>query len=461
MSSHHMMHMAQVENLASAKDATHVATKSGAWSDPSTWEDGKVPDANARVHIPEQYTVTYDEADAVPLDTVRVDGTLKWSQDKDTEMLVTTIVTSHGSTIEVGSMDDPMPSDIEATITFRDVPLNKNADPEQLSNGLVAFGHVDIQGAKKESYVTLENGAKAGTNSVKVDGSLRNWEVGDTLLFVGTGSGSRDETRTITSIEGDTITFDKALSYNHQPPAGHDFETYVGNLSRNVTFRSEDPDGVRGHIMMHNGTPDPDDGSINCVRYAAFEDLGRTDNGRVTGTNDNPIGRYPLHLHEIGTEPGAPTSMIEGNAVWGSKGWGIVQHSSHAMVNDNIVFETRGAGIVSEDGDETGMWMRNLVTSVSDHSNSISGHDQVGAAGAAYENQSRVIIQQDNIAANAGIGWNFFALEHFPVSAIFRCGRIIRIFRKMFEREQVPFDPSPFDVALDHEEPPIIDFNGN
>jgi len=462
MSSKHMMHAMQADALLASADATHVARRSGDWSDPDTWEGGRVPGAEAKVHIPEDLEIVYDVESDTPLHTVRVDGILTWARQQDTTMVVETIVSTHGSQIEIGSMhNSPIAADHTANIVFRDTPIDTAADPEQLGHGLVAFGHVDIQGAEKESFLALEGGARAGDRSIKVDGDLTNWEIGDTILLVGTGGGSRDEERTITGIDGDTITFDQALNHDHRPPSGFDFDTFVGNLSRNVTFSSENPNGVRGHVMLMNDVVDHGQ-NANSVLFAAFDELGRTESARVTGTDDNPLGRYPLHLHEIGTGVDAPVSMIEGNAISGSPGWGITHHSSHAMINHNIVYDTRGSGIVSEDGDETGMWIGNLVTTVA-AGDVEGGTDQPGAEGAAYENQSRVVFQQDNIAANAKIGWNWFGREDFPEdgggdrSGAPKDG----VHREMFTREQVPYDPSPFDVALDHEEPPIIDFNDN
>jgi parallel beta-helix repeat protein len=43
-----------------------------------------------------------------------------------------------------------------------------------------------------------------------------------------------------------------------------------------------------------------------------------------------------------------------GNAVHGAPKWGITIHNSHyGMVRDNVVYDTRGAGIVTEDGTES------------------------------------------------------------------------------------------------------------
>ena len=459
----HVSHSNTVERLLSSNDATHTAIKNGNWSDPNTWKDGRVPDAEADVFIPANVSVKYDVNSETPLHVVRVDGELKWTRSDDTKMVVETIVTNMGSVIDIGSMAEPMPADVSADIVFRDTPIT---DHEKLSHGLVAFGEVDIQGAKKESHLTLEDGASKGATTVTVsDGSdMTNWKVGDTILLVGTdyvGENEKgelitqDEERVITSVNGNVITFDKPLQYDHKAPSGYDLDTYIGNLSRNVVFSSENPEGVRGHVMMHNGMPDKDDGSINCVRYAEFRELGRTDLSE-TIDDGNPIGRYPLHLHLTGAGLDAKsTSMIVGNSVYGSPGWGIVQHESQAMITDNIVYDIDGAGIVSETGDETGMWIGNLVTTVTGHDRSMRDKDD----GLAYSNQSRVIIQQDNIAANAKIGWDYEGREDFDKSN--HVGGGDGLYRNVFEREEIQFDPSPFDASLDHEEPAITGFVGN
>ncbi|KAA8610049.1 G8 domain-containing protein [Salipiger aestuarii] len=453
-------HAAQVDALAPVDEATHVAIRDGAWSDPSTWKNGQVPGAEAHVYIPGGITVDYDVDDSTPIATVRVAGMLDWATDRNTTLLVETIVTDMGSQVEIGSMHDAaINADVSARIIFRDTPIDTGTDPMMLSHGLVAMGHVDINGAAKESHLEISgNAVSRGATSVGLEGDLTNWKAGDKILFVGTGDGSADETRTIVSVSGQTVTFDKSLNYDHEPPAGFDFTTYVGNLSRNVVFTSENPDGVRGHVMLMNDMVDHGE-NANSAMFAEFTDLGRTDESIPTGTATNPTGRYPLHLHEIGTDPDSPTNMIQGVAVSGSPGWGIVQHSSDASIMDSIVHDTVGAGMVSEAGDETGMWMDNLVSSVA--STYFSGHDAVGVEGAAYENQSRVVIQQGNIAANAAIGWNYFGIEEFPEDAANPSAPKDGAHREMFERGQLPYDPSPFDVGLDHEEPPITDFNNN
>ncbi len=459
----HEMHAMQANALLAAGDATHTAIRSGDWTDPGTWNGGRVPDAEALVHIPEDMSVTYDARSDVPLQIVRVDGTLSWALNKDTKMVVETIVTTHGSRFEVGTADNPVRADVDAEIVFRDTPLDTVADPGQLGHGLVAFGEVDIHGASKNSFVTMD-GVSAGATAVEVSGDTVNWTVGDTLLFVGTsyeGLNSweekiletQDEERVITAINGDTITFDRPLSHDHMPPDDYaDLDTYVANLSRNVVFASENADGTRGHVMLHHGESDGPDDPANLVAFAEFRDLGRTD---FTRENDdsNPLGRYSVHLHQTGPGAGNPVSEIVGNSVNGGKGWGITQHESNAIVSNNVVYDLVGAGIVSETGNEQGVWDNNLVTKV-------VGFDARGKAqqdGLGYENNSRVIAQHDNIAANVKVGWNYVGREIFEFPTSSGDG----MHRKMFERNEVQFDPSPFDVALDHQEPALTSFTGN
>ena len=260
----------------------------------------------------------------------------------------------------------------------------------------------------------------------------------------------------IAGIEDGAIRLDAPLAFAHAPPDSIEAETFVANLSRSITFTSEDPGGTRGHVMLHNAAPDPVTGDANVVAHAAFLDLGRTDHGRVIDA-ENIEGRYPLHLHRIGTDLDAAPSQIVGNAVSGSPGWGIVQHESRAMVIDNLVHDVTGSGIISEWGNETGLWAGNLVTSV-------LGSDVergLGNEGAAYENQSRAIVQIGNIAANSKIGWNYNGRESFPQDDLSQGAPRDGIHRQQFERAQLPFDPSPFDVVLDHEEPPLVAFDDN
>src|SRR3954463_12271227 len=66
-------------NLVKDAEITHRAVRDGAWSDPATWEDGRIPGKDAVVQVPEGVTVTYDAQSSVSLFKVRVDGELSFA----------------------------------------------------------------------------------------------------------------------------------------------------------------------------------------------------------------------------------------------------------------------------------------------------------------------------------------------------------------------------------------------
>ncbi|MEM9003112.1 MAG: G8 domain-containing protein [Cyanobacteria bacterium P01_F01_bin.86] len=435
----HSEHMALLDLLPPEK-ATHRAIANGNWSDASTWEGGKIPDADADVFIPEGVAVTYDVGPGSnpELHYVRVNGELNFATDQDTAMKVDTLMTDVNSTLTIGTEKNPMPAQFSASIEIADngpITNIRDIDPLQLSRGVVTHGKVSIQGAEKESHLVMK-AASAGDTTIEVEGDASGWQVGDTIVVIGTKylgedkNGqlmTQDEEVTITKIEGNTFTLSDALEYDHAPPEGHsDLDVYVGNGSRNIRIFSENS-GIenqrdvlsRGHFMvMHN--PDA------VIRNAEFTDLGRTNksiaaddatknnHGKVVSLDptqaDNVRGRYALHLHRTGATDGSQLAIVEGNAVNGSPGWGIVQHDSHAIVNDNFVYDIVGAGIVAETGNETGEWNDNLVTKViggNENTGAGEGVNDFGNEGHAFENVSRLIIQQDNIAANSLRGWHF------------------------------------------------------
>ncbi len=456
----HADHMSLMSLMTEA-DATHIAINDGDWSDPKTWKNGKIPGAGADVLISEGVTVKYDVVSDVELNYVRVDGTLNWATDQDTGMVVDTIIGMGSSHITIGTEETPVGSDYTAEIVFADGRINLSEDPTQISRGLVTMGSIEVSGAPQESYLTLSGSASAGSKTIKVEGDLTNWNVGDTIVVMGTSHGwmsdgewqSQDEERVIVEIKSDgTLVLDRALDYTHKETEGYEdeLEILVGNSTRNVVFSSENPDGVRGHVMIMNDDAD--------IRFAEFDELGRTDVAVDRGTTANPNGRYPLHLHKVGL--GEETEAIDliGNAVNGGPGWGIVQHESKANVDYNFVYDVKGAGIVSETGNETGQWIGNYVASIygdGERLDNLRDEDQgdFGHGGVAYENQSRAVIQQDNTASGSRYGWVFRAAQDFETDP--------DLDEVVIERDTIQFDPDPLGKEVVNEEAQIMAFIDN
>ena len=105
------------------------------------------------------------------------------------------------------------------------------------------------------------------------------------------------------------------------------------------------------------------------LRYVEAREMGRTrmgvlDNsefdsaGRLIKFGTNQIGRYAIHFHHDFGPKNTPANGYQftliGNSVDGAPKWGITVHNSHyGLIRDNVVYNTRGAGIVTEDGTES------------------------------------------------------------------------------------------------------------
>jgi hypothetical protein len=118
-------HMAELAELAASR-ASHIATRSGDWSDSRTWSSG-VPAAGARVVIPEHVIVTVTAPIAVPaLDWVRVEGTLHFSPAGSSQLSVTTVLVTRAGALSVGAPDRPL--DPSKTVQFLFAP--RRASPQ-------------------------------------------------------------------------------------------------------------------------------------------------------------------------------------------------------------------------------------------------------------------------------------------------------------------------------------------
>jgi hypothetical protein len=220
-------------------------------------------------------------------------------------------------------------------------------------------------GEAKTSYVRLANEAAAGTTMLNITGTPKNWRTGDRLVLPSTAQGSSglnttDYTAlltpaqlTLNSLSGTTLTVNQNLAKAHVSARNYmgqiGFLPHLGNLARNIIIRSENPSGTRGHVMF-TYRADID------IRYVLFKDLGRTTIQPLSSSNQ--VGRYALHLHHLMGVTGKPAGgyqyILIGNAIDSSSKWGVTIHDTHyGLIKSNIMYNTAGAGIMTEDGSES------------------------------------------------------------------------------------------------------------
>ena len=319
----------------------------------------------------------YDIVSDAPLDCVDIEGALEFRTDTDTRMTVGTVTVLETGRLEIGAVDAPVAANVTAELVTVDQPVDTARDPEQLTVGLIGLGTVRMHGAvKTPTFSRLAEEPLAGQTTLKLEQTVSGWKSGDKVVLPDTRQLKRGERGSeyvpqweelqVAGVSGDTITLSAPLVFNHRgarsATGALEFLPHAGNVSRNVIIRSANPAGTRGHVIFITH-PDVD------IRYVSFKDLGRTrmgvlnnteynQDGTVRRVGTNQIGRYSLHFHHA-FGPSTPRAdgyqfTIVGNAIDDASKWGITIHNSHyGLIQENVVYNSRGAGIVTEDGTES------------------------------------------------------------------------------------------------------------
>ena len=386
--------------------------------------------------VPIGETVTLPETS--DYHAIEVAGTLRVSREHGTTCRVVHLTILPGGKLDVGTSSDPVLTSVE--FVFPDVPLDSEKDPMQWGNGVINLGTFQTFGRELLQPWGTMGEVDGGTTQLTLMPTLAGWKVGDGLLVPDTqqlrslGNNPipirQEPVATITDINGNTVTLATPLEFNHHgaysPDGQKRYSPYVANTSRNIVFRSENPNGTRGHII-HLGESKVDS------YYTAYLGLGRTsveniDNSTVDAEGNlvhfgtNVIGRYAFHWHHVRhvgsvDNPGPIFGNIVGCYLDGTNvgKWGIVVHATHDVaVRDNVVNAFVGSGIVTEDGDEVrSVFERNFVmgsvgNGINGKFNFVTPNFKPGAEGAGFwfHGMGQHVIK-DNVSVNNHVGYQF------------------------------------------------------
>jgi hypothetical protein len=408
---------------------TVTSVGSGAWSKADTWSSRRVPGPNDKVAIAAGHEVVYDAVSDASLTCVEVNGQLRFSPATSTRMKVRTLMVTDAGFLEIGSAATPVAPDVTAEVVIADQPIDSAIDPAQFGNGIVGLGRVTMHGAAKTpTFVRLKQEPLAGQTKLIFEQVVSGWKAGDRLALPDTrqlraserGAQYRPQVENleVASISGAEVTLVAPLKYDHKGARNANgrlrFLPHVGNVSRNVIVRSENPQGTRGHTMFVSHA------SVD-IRYVQFSDLGRTQNGVLSSADfnsdglpvrvgSNQIGRYALHFHHDFGPKETPANgyqfTVIGNAIDSARKWGITVHRSHfGLVQDNVVYNTGGAGIVTEDGTESFNVFDHNLSMRSAASGRVAmntgyGAGDPGGEGAGFWFRGPNNVIRNNVAAN-------------------------------------------------------------
>lgn len=428
--------------------------KNGVWSDATVWSGPVNPNTVLRI----RHEVLLNTSDEVGTVAVYPQGHLKFDPSRNLTLKLTHFIVADGGELTIGDEVNPIQEAVVSRIIFRDMPINTGTlgspgkDPGQYGNGLISLGKISVHGMlKTPTFVRVAAEPKVGNTSISLEEPVAGWRAGDRIVLPDTrhlrwneshaNYVSQNEELVVASVSGDgrTISLTAPLMFNHlgarDGDGNLDFLPHVGNLSRNVVFESENPLGVRGHIMLVGSS------QVN-FRYALMKHMGRTKfdpldsatfntGGVPTKIGTNQIGRYPLHMHHlsgpVGGTPGGYQFTVIGNAIDNGTAnhkfkWGIAVHDSHfGLIRQNVVYNEGGAGIVTEDGSETkNVFEKNFVVRVTGSGDRGDGrlgaqdfaHDGVGFWFRGTNNYIR-----DNVAASIhGMGTDaHYGYKIFPM----------------------------------------------
>lgn len=348
-----------VPDFAANPDVRSV--KSGAWSDPATWD--RVPKDGECVVVSPGHTVTLQGA-TPDLRCIGTHGTLRLSSGSTVR--VGTWLNYATGAIEAGTAAAP----VTAEIVILDQAINPLTDPLRFGTGILSFGDMRLHGAPKTAFLRVKQELKAGDTTIVLESAPSGWKVGDRLVLPDskpyrvTEQSSRAalvpiplsiEEPVIKDIAGNVITLSAPLTHAHPGARDHEGKVlalpHVGNLTRSITIRSESPTGTRGHVLMTERA------AID-IRNVGFVNLGRTLASSVA-IPGNQIGRYPVHFHHLlGPRNATNTGyqyVFSGNVMEDCRKWCAAIHNTHwGRFSSNVAYKADGNGIVTEEGNERG-----------------------------------------------------------------------------------------------------------
>ena len=347
------------------------------WSDPTTWGGAK-PVAGEEVIISHEKYILLDESPPA-LGGLTIEGTLQFDrQDLD---LTSEWIMIMGGSLRVGS--EGIPFEQKATITLTDTEADASIMGMGTRGIVVMTGSLELHGAAPEiAWTKINAHGEAGATSLELIETV-DWDIGDEIVIAPTdyyeaGFTNESVTQKVTlaGVSDQMLTLSDGLNAHRwgllqyatntgmslspedlvTPPISDtetnktplilDERAEIGNLTRNIVVQAPDDDlwnndGFGVHTMiMPEGTA-----HIEGVEFKRGGQSGR-------------LRRYPFHWHMLsytGTQTldDATGQYFRNSTINSSANRGIVIHGTNGVeVSNNIVYETRGHGIFTEDAVE-------------------------------------------------------------------------------------------------------------
>jgi cell migration-inducing and hyaluronan-binding protein len=327
-----------------------AANAQSLWSDASTWPSGQVPAAGDAVEITSDMDVVLDVSPP-SLRSLTIAGKLSFADESDLE-LETEWIYVPGGELTIGTADSPHTS--KATITLTDKVTGEDINTMGDRGIMLMRGTLNLHGTRDHTWSKLSATAERGATSIQLlDAS--GWEAGDEIVLASTDYNPRQaERRTITAVNGDTVSFAEPLEHMHygEITFGVDERGEVANLTRNIVIQASEDAAESyfgGHIMAMSGSQMHID-SVELNRMGQHLTLAR----------------YPVHFHILGEGQGM---YVRNASIHDTFNRCVTVHGTNNLrIENNVTYNTVGHCFFMEDGIETGNeFIRNLAIQTKCH----------------------------------------------------------------------------------------------
>ncbi|MBI4056524.1 MAG: right-handed parallel beta-helix repeat-containing protein, partial [Elusimicrobia bacterium] len=386
------------------------STRSGNWSDPFTWDRGRIPSPDYQVLIQAGHTITLDTTTATAGRTT-LQGTLSFSRISDSRfaMVRGDLIVNPGGVLDMGTELAPISPSLKATLI-----LSSGSYAGQYSLTVQRDGTFTLRGARKTSSSTATEDALAGASLIRVRSPSLNysnktqrpfpddldpealWSVGDEIVISQTDLSSQNHTerRTISSLSGTDpllIGFSPPLLYDHSAAS----TATVFNLTRNVEVRSAGSVPTEDASYIRNFAESTANFSL---AYGEFVQLGSgeddafgiiLDGSQVRGVLSHCTIRdgYGIFFNQ------ASGSTLNDSLIYSAYYNGVYISNSHNnILTDNASFSNGGAGFFLDNSSHN--------TFVSNDAFSNPGYGIVFLGTSASSN----ILKSNRVHSNMGYG---------------------------------------------------------
>ncbi len=310
-----------------------------AWSDPGNWGGG-LPNATSSVVIPAGKRIVLDGN--VTVKSLTVNGTLEFAR-KDLELKAGFIMVMGGGAFKIGSELQPFTQRATITLTGGNTGANNMGMGEKFL-GAMGGGSLEFYGESRTGWTHLTQTANKGATQLTLEGNS-NWRVGDTLKLASTDFDmNQAESLTVTSVNGNTVTFTPALKYTHFGQVQSfnnlavDSRAEVALLNRSIKIQGDDSSlasGFGGHMMI-----------MDRASKAKLQDVEITRMGQ-----EGILKRYALHFHQLFDD--GQNSFVKNSSIHDTFNRCLVVHGTNKLlVQRNSCVDNIGHAFFLEDGAE-------------------------------------------------------------------------------------------------------------